>query len=179
MALSGIRDVDMKIIDKLDDKELIKVCQVNKYVKSLCDNEMFWLNRIIRIYPASGEEVSQMKEYLLFSNYKELYIWLRKEIGEIGRDFEEFKKNLKLNVYFEKIIDQLSKNWDFESWINKKEFLIYCKRLLFKILLIRNNRIYNANVERIHDTFYGNLQPILKDLEDILRYEMKIYFDEE
>ena len=40
MALSGIKDVDMKIIDKLDDNELIKVCQVNKYVKSLCDTDI-------------------------------------------------------------------------------------------------------------------------------------------
>ena len=40
-GLTGIKDTDLKIIQELTDNELNKVCQVNKYVNSLCNEERF------------------------------------------------------------------------------------------------------------------------------------------
>lgn len=35
-GLTGNKDTDFKILSLLEDRELTQVCQVNKYVKSLC-----------------------------------------------------------------------------------------------------------------------------------------------
>lgn len=140
MALTGIKDVDMKIIDNLNDIELGKVCRTNKYVKDLCDSEIFWINRILRIYPLTAFELKQVKEYLLFSNNKDLYIWLQKEYlsrpADIARakvNFEKLKKNLSYNDFFEKILQKYSDEWKMPEWVKKEEFLIYLKRVLFKV----------------------------------------------
>lgn len=42
---TGNKDVDMTILNILDDRELGKVCQVNKYANSLCHVDLFWKNR--------------------------------------------------------------------------------------------------------------------------------------
>lgn len=46
-AFSGIRDVDMKILEQLEDKDLGRACQTNQYVQQLCQNENFWRRRFI------------------------------------------------------------------------------------------------------------------------------------
>lgn len=44
-VLTGNRDADLLILQKLTDYELTQVCQVNKKVKTLCEDENFWRNR--------------------------------------------------------------------------------------------------------------------------------------
>ena len=41
------KNIDMLILNKLNDENLSKVCLINKYVYSLCQNENFWMNRFI------------------------------------------------------------------------------------------------------------------------------------
>ena len=50
-SLTGIKDVDLKILSELDDKSLLNFCQTSKYGNQLCQNEIFWINRIDRRYP--------------------------------------------------------------------------------------------------------------------------------
>jgi hypothetical protein len=51
MAFSGIKDVDLKILSKLEDKDLLNVCITkNKYVYHICNDENFWRNRILKKY---------------------------------------------------------------------------------------------------------------------------------
>ena len=45
--LTGNKDTDILILMQLEDHELGAICQVNKYIHSLCVNDLFWLNRII------------------------------------------------------------------------------------------------------------------------------------
>jgi len=70
-TLSGIRDVDLKILQELEDHEISKVCSVNKYVAKLCEDESFWLNRLLKKYDI--ETIFEMKENL---TYKNLYRYL-------------------------------------------------------------------------------------------------------
>lgn len=49
-CLTGIKDVDYLILDKMRDKDLANFCQVNKYAEKLCSNEIFWKNRFIQKY---------------------------------------------------------------------------------------------------------------------------------
>ena len=86
--LTGNKQTDFLVLQQLTDHELGKVCQVNKYVNSLCQDNNFWLNRIVynfknldhEVYNFKNlnhEEVSKMKDYLEFETFKELYQYLR------------------------------------------------------------------------------------------------------
>lgn len=77
-AFTGIKDVDLKIISQLEDHEIGKVCQANKYVSRLCEDESFWLNRLLTKH--SKHEIKQLRGSL---SYKDLYHYLY-----LG-DFEE------------------------------------------------------------------------------------------
>ena len=49
--LTGNRDVDLKILAELDDDSLLNFCQIkNQYVKKLCTNEYFWINRLYKVF---------------------------------------------------------------------------------------------------------------------------------
>ena len=44
--LTGNKDVDRKILNELEDKDLVNVCQTNKKANSLCNDQVFWMNRV-------------------------------------------------------------------------------------------------------------------------------------
>jgi hypothetical protein len=44
---TGNTDVDLLIMEKLDDKELLRLCQVNRHLKELCKRELFWKKRFL------------------------------------------------------------------------------------------------------------------------------------
>lgn len=41
-TFTGVKDVDLLILMKLDDKDLVKTCGTNKYLNNLCKTESFW-----------------------------------------------------------------------------------------------------------------------------------------
>ena len=49
--LTGIKDLDHIILNKLDDKDLVNVCQTNKKADEICNDQAFWLNRIKTKFP--------------------------------------------------------------------------------------------------------------------------------
>ena len=65
-TLSGNKETDMLILQQLSDYDLSKVCQVNKYVNSLCNADRFWMNRILNI---KGNVAGKKED----ENYKEFY----------------------------------------------------------------------------------------------------------
>ena len=48
--LTGIKDVDLLILDFLNDETLLKINEVNKYFYCLTKYEYFWENKFIRKY---------------------------------------------------------------------------------------------------------------------------------
>lgn len=70
-ALTGIKDVDLKILQELKDNEISLVCSVNKYVARLCENESFWLNRLLTHY-----KLDFIKDLKGNYTYKQLYRYL-------------------------------------------------------------------------------------------------------
>ena len=56
--LSGIKDVDMIILNKLEDVDLIQACQVNKKADEICNDQAFWLNRILTKFPSQPRSPS-------------------------------------------------------------------------------------------------------------------------
>ena len=55
--LTGIKDLDYKILNELGDRDLVNVCQVNKTAKEICDDQVFWLNRILSKFPKVPIEI--------------------------------------------------------------------------------------------------------------------------
>ena len=45
MALTSIKDVDLLIMEKLDDRSLLNLCQTNKNANRICNDENFWRRR--------------------------------------------------------------------------------------------------------------------------------------
>jgi c-di-AMP phosphodiesterase-like protein len=45
-----IRDLNLEIMSKMDDRTLLNVCATSKYGKELCQNENFWRNRLLEKY---------------------------------------------------------------------------------------------------------------------------------
>ena len=58
MSFTPIKDVNLEIMAKMDDKTLLNVCATNKYAKELCQNESFWRNRFLKKY---GEMAANRK----------------------------------------------------------------------------------------------------------------------
>ena len=55
--LTGIKDLDYKILNQLEDKDLVNICQTNKEAKTICDDQTFWLNRIVTRFPSVPSEI--------------------------------------------------------------------------------------------------------------------------
>jgi len=51
MALTGNKDLDSKILNQLTDSDLVSVCEVNKKAFQLCNDQTFWLSRILTKFP--------------------------------------------------------------------------------------------------------------------------------
>ena len=83
--LTGIKDLDYAILNKLGDRDLISVCQVNKTASKLCDDETFWFNRILSRFPEVPPEI--------FVKNKNGHTWLE-YYGRIknknGRSWSEY-----------------------------------------------------------------------------------------
>ena len=61
----------MKILQELSDNELKMVCSVNKYVSSLCNEDTFWLNRLLKTFTV--KTIKQLKGDF---SYKQIYKYL-------------------------------------------------------------------------------------------------------
>ncbi len=49
--LTGMKDTDIEILNRMDDNTLLKFCSANRETRDFCnDNQQFWLNRIISKY---------------------------------------------------------------------------------------------------------------------------------
>ena len=76
--LTESKDVNLLIMERLEDRQVIKLCLVNKAAKRLCDNETFWRNRFIRKYGQENmkhfkdSEKTWKKIYLTLIKYDDL-----------------------------------------------------------------------------------------------------------
>jgi hypothetical protein len=57
-GFTGMKDVDYLILKELEDKDLLNMCQTNKYLNSLC-NEEFWRQRFLSKFSNSPNYVKR------------------------------------------------------------------------------------------------------------------------
>jgi len=49
--LTQVKDLEYKTLNMLSDKDLVNYCRINKQASKICDDQMFWLNRILIKFP--------------------------------------------------------------------------------------------------------------------------------
>ena len=116
MLLTGVKDLDMKILNELDDVDLVKMCQTNRAADSICTDQSFWLNRIMTKFPYLSLEI--LNKYKGDQKWSEYYINdLIKALKEPGR--YSMKGMEGRPDYF--IISL--KNWPYDN-VNLNELLV-------------------------------------------------------
>lgn len=77
-TFTGLPQADILILNELSDKDLISVCSANKYLNDLCNNESFWLNKVLNKYSGKlGSGIDIKNKYMPEgTTWKEYYLWL-------------------------------------------------------------------------------------------------------
>lgn len=87
--LSQIKDVDLKILSELDDKDLFSFCKLNienKYVYKLCNDENFWRQRTFTKFGRVKKNDNR--------TWKEFYLQVVYYSDKYGQDLEDILKEL-------------------------------------------------------------------------------------
>lgn len=69
MSLTGVYDHDFLIALELSDADLFNLCQTSKHLKQICQDPVFWYQRIVKYYP--GVPLTKNMDYQKV--YKELH----------------------------------------------------------------------------------------------------------
>src|SRR5665648_856485 len=67
--LTGNKNIDTKILNQLEDRDLVNVCQTNKLADQLCKDQTFWLNRILLKSNIPIEILNKYKDGRTWSEY--------------------------------------------------------------------------------------------------------------
>lgn len=70
--LTGVKDLDLAILNKLDDKDLVSVCKANKTIYETCQDQTFWLNRIMVKFPYL--DLDLLRKYKKDRSWDQYYI---------------------------------------------------------------------------------------------------------
>ena len=87
MFLTKVKDIDLAILQKLNDKDLKSISLVSKYGQKLCEDEFFWMSRLMNILPI--EEIVYLKESF---SYREVYYFIKNKNKKRGI-LEAIKRN--------------------------------------------------------------------------------------
>ena len=138
--MTGNKQTDFIVLMNLNDQELGKVCTVNKYVNSLCNDPQFWLNRIITFFPLNPEEVRRLQNYLDIKNNRNFYIYLRSlesvsiEVQGIRfekRDVRKYLPTLLRYLLEQTVPEEIIANYlkeDLPKWFNRQEIIYEMRR---------------------------------------------------
>jgi hypothetical protein len=60
--ITGIKDLDLKILMEMDDRELLSICaSQNKYFYRICKSEIFWDQRYLKRFASINKEAANYK----------------------------------------------------------------------------------------------------------------------
>lgn len=95
--LTGNKDLDLKILGELEDKDLVNICQVNKRADEICKDQSFWLNRIMLKFPYLS--LDMLNKYKHDRSWSQYYIEdLRKiNLADVNNTLIDSSKNARLD----------------------------------------------------------------------------------
>lgn len=87
--LTGVKDVDLKILLNLSYEDMLALCQItNNNIKQLCENVDFWRSKILKDFPKRYSTIKNQELLNLFkTDPKQLYEFINKpsKLWEIKR----------------------------------------------------------------------------------------------
>lgn len=98
-GFSGIKDVDMKILMELGDEDLYDVCQTDKRINDICNDDTFWMRRtIFKTENIVKPENMSWRQYYWTLTVKP-YLSNFEELVYIKENAKEFFKEANLGLY--------------------------------------------------------------------------------
>lgn len=97
-----IKDLDLKILSELNDRDLLNICLTNKYFSRLCQNEDFWRNRFLtkfgnrtlkyKGFSKNGNPLNYWENILILSEktWKKFYLTVISDLKKYKTDPWEF-----------------------------------------------------------------------------------------
>jgi hypothetical protein len=84
-GLTGIKDVDLKILSELNDKDLFSFCLVDKHANRLCKDENFWRNRF---FVRFGQNVDNKNN----KKWRDFYLEIVSKLGDYENPWDFFHR---------------------------------------------------------------------------------------
>lgn len=180
MFTSGIEDVDLSILLRMDDQTLEEHCYTNDYVHQLCLSPQLWKLKIEDLYPTFP-----FHHQLIPIEWKKLYYKLK------YKDFTAIVVWAQKNEYSD-ILDWLSHQKDYLNYFkyNFGKFLDSSEnqsgKTQVKIIINFLNFLYNNKIFiDVYPEFRSTIKKILTNyalyvpqIKDIMKVYMKSIFDE-
>jgi len=70
IVLTGVKDLDYKIMNKLDDRDLISLCRTSKKADEYCNDQTYWMTRTLeKYYYISPDILKRFKGDRSWSDY--------------------------------------------------------------------------------------------------------------
>ena len=150
---SGNKDVDFLILNRLEDEDLGKMFQVNKYMYSISQNDFFWINRIEQYFEIDSQTRIESKAFFEFNTWKELYIYLWQKNND-GILMEHLELYVSCQAEIETLLDLII----YPKWIIPEIFKLGAKRNnVYLIVPWRGMEDFlNTFVEYLLDFYMGN-----------------------
>ncbi len=150
MSFTGIRDIDIEILLKLNDVEICKVFTLNKYFNRLCEDDIFWYQRIInkiekvkrdnfskvktlKNIEVSAVRIREMQKYFGFDKLKHLNNFLNKL--PINAIYQEY-----FNFIFHRKDDRINRIYGIDVYTHKFPEYIDRQKLIYEL---RRNQTIN------------------------------------
>ncbi len=109
--LTGNKDVDRKILNELKDVDLVKACQVNKQADNICNDQVFWMNRVFDRFPYVGGDILRANKGTERS-WSDYYIH---DLRKIQFDPDKYLEDGSTNGRLDQVIISLKKGADMYS----------------------------------------------------------------
>jgi hypothetical protein len=145
---TGAKDTNLMILSNLDDSDLFNLCRTNKSIFKLCQNDSFWMNRLIEKYGSILKINPNLKHQEI--KWKELYFWIKTGLRD------EFYDTIDIqNIEEDYLVPRILKE-------NMKNFLIEANLGLTQLDNL-NSLPLNFNLTEIAGvTNYSNLVKIIR-----------------
>jgi hypothetical protein len=127
MSLTGNKETDMLILLDLEDEDLKSFCSVNKQANKICQDPIFWMNKLIRKFSIAPEKVNRLKKYLNLST-KDLYIYIQ------SFEFPDVAINLFDTDYIEDFIEDDLLASVIPDWINLENLKFHLRKEVAKAI---------------------------------------------
>ena len=157
--LTGNKNLDFKILNELNDVDLVKVCQTNRQANELCNNQTFWLNRIRLKFPYLGIDV--LRRYKGDRNWSQYYIEYLRQVTPTNAQYKlkEGARNGRLDLVIIAVNKGVDVRADIESAVKWAIQFGHLEVVKYLVGLGADIRANNDEAVRLA-SYYGHLEVV-------------------